>query len=774
MLNTYFLPKAAKNAKKNIINLGDFAAWRENFRKPTGTIIALLLLAGLWFYHQPVIAQTGPHLGCSTASPGDVVTIQGEDFTPGAVLQQLKWDDVIVPFSPFGLTVGNDGRFTLQFTAPSDTYTLHTLTALDADGGQGECYLNLIPSHPTPTRTPTLTLTPTPTPTPTPGPPPGLTIPPTPVPGPGDYCAVINAALVPGNALVGSTISAGLDITNNNISWGTGQVEIGVWQYHNSSVADTGVRANAPALAAGANTTMQLTLQESDVGPLWYQFRLIDTVTSIASGCVSDWFPLYTYTGEPFPPALLVPAHNVWLNTHQVSLDWASAHIPVGAGAVTQYEVQLRETSGSDLLYQATGNSAASHTVTQDYGANQLAWRARAQNVSGWGDWATLYTFGVDSVPPTVSIEVQGTSGNNGWYRGQIEARVTGSDPTPGSGLASTFLQAGSAKWQQVVPGVWTEVTQEGEISLRGYARDGALNLGPVLVFPVKLDWTAPEQIALSFFGSNPTPSGWYVDSLQGAVNAQDSVSGIEGRLVRIAGGGWQASPVTISGNGSHTVEYMARDMAGNVTAIGQETVKLDLNAPTGTLNLGAGMCQSCGSVTVTVTVGDGESGVGHWTLTVEEPGLVGERVVTSGSSSGEVTLDGSSFPVGTLTLRLAVEDEAGHIFSQEMDVFNGANEPGPTPTPNIPLATATLWPAPSSNVSTATPVASATPGSTAPGDGDDDDGGGGDDSSDSGGQGNYFVGSQVVPVVLPVTGGLGVVINCIHHKNENCPHPRR
>lgn len=714
------------------------------------------LLAGWWIFYQPVIAQAEPHLACGTASPGDVVTVQGEAFTPGAVLHQFRWDDVVIPFSPGGLTVGNDGRFTLQFTAPADTYALHTLVALDAGGGQGECYLNLTPSQPTPTRTPTPTLTPTPTPTPTPGPPPGLPVPPTPVPGPGDYCAVINAALTPHNPLVGSTITAGLDISNNNIAWGSGQVQIGVWQYHQSIETDTGVRGDVPALVGGVHTTMPLSFQEHESGSIWYQFRLIDTAGGAVSGCVSDWFPLVVHTGEPVSPALLAPANNVWLNTRQVSLDWAEAQVPAGAGSVTQYEVQLREAGGGDLLVRTTGNSAANHTLTTDYGVNKLAWRARAQNTSGWGEWASLFYFGVDTVAPVVNIEVQGTSGDNGWYRSQIAVRLTGSDPAPGSGLTAGFLQPGRAKWQQVVPGAWLEVVQEGEISLRAYGRDDALNLSAVVVEPVKLDWTPPEQVSLSFSGSEATSSGWYAGPVQGSVEAQDSVSGIADRLVRIDGGSWQASPVTVAENGSHTVEYMTRDLAGNENAMESEIVKLDLNAPSGALNLGAGMCQSCGPVTVTVTVADAESGVGHWALTVTEPGQVGERVLTSGSSSRDVTLDGSSFPVGTLTLRLTVEDEVGHVSTREMDIINGANEPGPTPTPYIPAATATLWPTPPANGSTATPVTTSTPGSGDPGDGNDDDDG--DDDGDGGGgggdgPGNYPVGGQVVPVVLPVTG---------------------
>ena len=76
------------------------------------TILVSLLLAGLVLsWRSSFVSANGPRLVCDTASPGDVVYIQGEGFSPGAAVEQLRWDGVVVPWGPAGLTVGGDGRF---------------------------------------------------------------------------------------------------------------------------------------------------------------------------------------------------------------------------------------------------------------------------------------------------------------------------------------------------------------------------------------------------------------------------------------------------------------------------------------------------------------------------------------------------------------------------------------------------------------------------------------------------------------------------------------
>jgi len=722
-----------------------------------------------------------PRLRCEpdASVPEQVIYVYGENFHPGGHFYQLRWDGVVIPWAPDGLTVGDDGKFTLWFAAPSDSYEIHTLVADDGKGGLAECYIDLMPRDPTPTWTPTPTLTPTPTATWTPGPPPRITVTPTLEPSPFEYCMEADAVFTR-DPLVDTRVDAGIVLTNTNTTWEDNRVQVAIWQYYRLQASDTGVRFSLPSLTGGESLTLRQQFQTTQyAGPVWFQVRLLNTLTGQASvctsPCTSPWFVLYAQDDEPYAPPLIKPPDNVWLDSRELDMDWLAAGIPDGAGPVDSYEVHLMDLGSGDLLYQQTGADMTqwSHQLYADYGARQLAWRARAHNSGGWGRWATAFYFGVDTIRPVVDIALAGTAGTNDWWVSPLTVRVGGSDPAPGSGLKATYLQIGDGRWEQVIPGGASETDLEGEFKLRAYGRDWALNRSLMVVEPVKVDLLAPHYLD-AVFAYDATSSGWYTAPVTISVTAEDAVSGVAQRLVRVDGGGWQADEVTVTTEGIHDIEFMARDVAGNETQIRQTTAKLDLTPPSGAIALNGALCQTCDPMIASVASGDGASGLGHWTLSMALPqaslasraGLAsplrqGETVLASGSDpSEEITLDGGELPVGDLVLRLAVQDVAGWVSTQAVTVTNAGVPSGPTPTPWL-MATATPWP-------TTTPGALAyatitpTPGSSGGGGGDDDDdddgggGGGGDGSGGGGGSAGYPVGGTVVPAILPVTGSEG------------------
>ncbi|MCP4572736.1 MAG: hypothetical protein GY838_10330, partial [bacterium] len=311
-----------------------------------------------------------------------------------------------------------------------------------------------------------------------------------------------------------------------------------------------------------------------------------------------------------------------------------------------------------DLLYQAVGPDVTewTHTLDADYGARQLAWRVRAHNSASWSRWATAFYFGVDTVGPAVDMALSGTAGNNGWQRSPLTVRLGGSDPFPGSGLAATYLQPGDTRWKQVIPGGANVVDRQGEFFLRAYGRDRALNRSAMIVRPVKVDLDPPYRVE-AVFSREATSSGWYTAPLTISVTAEDVVSGVADRLVRVDGGSWQTDTLGLEAEGTYVVEFAARDAAGNETEIQQTTAKLDLTRPAGDIALNGSLCQTCSPATANVTGGDSSSGLAHWTL--EQGGTV----LASGSDPArDVTLDGGQLPPGSLTLRLAVQDVAGWV----------------------------------------------------------------------------------------------------------------
>jgi hypothetical protein len=709
------------------------------------------------------------------AVPNMQVAVRGENFHPGGHFYQLRWDGVIIPWAPEGLTVGDDGRFTLWFAAPSDTYELHTLVADDGQGSSAACYINLMPRDPTPTWTPTVTLTPTPSPTWTPGPPPGITLTPTASPEPTQFCATVDAAFTR-HPLADARIDAGLVVTNTNVAWPDNRVQVGIWRYYNLASADTGARATLPAMAPGEQVPVHLELPAAGPGPTWFQARLLDAATGQALDCASDWYPLYVRSGEPYPPPLVLPSDGAWLDNRQLSLDWLEAGVPDGAGPVDGYEVHLMDVAGgglshgeATLLYQASGPYVTgwAYGLSADYGDRQLAWRARAHNAAGWGLWAGPFYFGVDTVSPEVTMSLHGQVGDHGWWRSPVEVRVGGWDAQPGSGLKATYLQVGDGRWQQVIPGGENEVDLEGIYVVRAYGRDRALNRSRVVVRPVKIDRHAPTVEVL--YSQEATSSGWYTAPLTLSVAAADVLSGVAIRRIRVAdrsslgnGGAWLTDSVHLDTEGAYAVEFAARDVAGNDTAVQETNARLDLTPPTGAIALNGSLCQTCQPAVVSVTAGDSASGVAHWALSLVLPparshdGLVhplGDTVLASGSDpTRDMPLDGRVLPPGDLALRLAVQDVAGWLAIEELAVVNTLYQPGPTPTPWV-MATATPWPSPTPGAPL--PYVTITPTATSQASGS-----GGRPSCESCGGGGsapegYPVGDTRVPAVLPVTGAV-------------------
>src|SRR5213596_1446636 len=77
---------------------------------------------------------------------------------------------------------------------------------------------------------------------------------------------------------------------------------------------------------------------------------------------------------------------------------------------------------------------------------------------------------------------------------------------------------------------------------------------------------TLPPASTAALSGSSGV-GNWFLSSVGVTVSATDSQSGVATIQVRTDGGAWQlyTSPVTVAGDGTHTVDYYATDVAGNV-----------------------------------------------------------------------------------------------------------------------------------------------------------------------------------------------------------------
>src|SRR2546427_390317 len=108
---------------------------------------------------------------------------------------------------------------------------------------------------------------------------------------------------------------------------------------------------------------------------------------------------------------------------------------------------------------------------------------------------------------------------------------------------------------------------------------------------------------------------GWWRSTVAVTLTATDDNSGVASTTYRVDGGGWQtyASPVQISGDGAHALDFYSTDLAGNVEGTRSVGFRIDATAPQTEIALDGIRGDDYwfhSAVTVSVTATDAGSGV--------------------------------------------------------------------------------------------------------------------------------------------------------------------
>lgn len=326
--------------------------------------------------------------------------------------------------------------------------------------------------------------------------------------------------------------------------------------------------------------------------------------------------------------------------------------------------------------YIGPRNRTYTETDTYDYGiwARPPKYACECRNASGacvdcticeWerspgsacGDATYSYKLGTRTeeitrnyANATVSSTFQcGTPGNNGWCRGSPVLSLSASEPV--SGKVITYLEGS--------PGVlcdpadaanvnctWTP--PQGNLALEYWAHSSFGDTSLKATRTILVDSAIPS-LALSVPAPNGQ-NGWFISPVSVSASATDSVSGIAATQIKIDSGAWQAGPVTVNGQGSHTAQAQATDQAGNSASSSVASFKIDSVAPDLTINAPAvdglnGWYVSAPSVSVSGS--DPTSGL-----------AAAELQVGSGAwQPGSVTLTTD----GTHTLNFRTRDNAGN-----------------------------------------------------------------------------------------------------------------
>jgi hypothetical protein len=169
-----------------------------------------------------------------------------------------------------------------------------------------------------------------------------------------------------------------------------------------------------------------------------------------------------------------------------------------------------------------------------------------------------------------------------------------------------------------------------------------------------------PRDTTAPFVTPLPYDNAWKRGPLDVTFFATDDLSGVAGVFWRLDGGPFQAGRrLQITTEGTHTLQYVARDVAGNQSRLGTATLRVDANPPTAPV-----VTAPAGNTTDTTpditwnAATDSASGVAFYYVVVRNSSnaIVFAKAVTASELSATVT---ETLPTGQYTAEVIALDGA-------------------------------------------------------------------------------------------------------------------
>lgn len=241
------------------------------------------------------------------------------------------------------------------------------------------------------------------------------------------------------------------------------------------------------------------------------------------------------------------------------------------------------------LAASDSSSGVADSFYTVDGGATQTY--STPFNVTGGGSHVVNYwsvdavgnteaqrslTVNIDTSAPDTNLATNGTAGTNGWYRSWVQISLTPLDNQ--SGVANTFytVDGGAA---QPYTGSFT-VSGNAQHNVTYWSVDKVGNNEAPRSVTVKIDITSPDTMNAV---TGPVGNSVYFrGAIQMSLTAADNLSGVATTHYRIDGGAIQTytGAFTVSGDGTHPVEFWSVDVAGNDTTRATSMIRIDATAP--------------------------------------------------------------------------------------------------------------------------------------------------------------------------------------------------
>ncbi|MBU0973861.1 MAG: hypothetical protein KKC20_24700 [Proteobacteria bacterium] len=218
------------------------------------------------------------------------------------------------------------------------------------------------------------------------------------------------------------------------------------------------------------------------------------------------------------------------------------------------------------------------------------------------------------------------TNGLAGWCRGGATISLSASDPVysiTGIEGSAGMLCSGTSSCTWTYP--------EGVTNLSFWALSSHGDTSDQSSASMSLDTTAPSaSVALSGTAGS---GNWFRSSVSVSAGGTDTTSGIGSTFIQVNSGSQQASPVSVSTEGTYSVNSVVNDVAGNSATSTSQTFRIDLTNPSFTVDLDHSAINSWykAPLTVSATGSDALSGFDQadYTLTNSEGTTTGTLPLT-------------------------------------------------------------------------------------------------------------------------------------------------
>lgn len=214
-----------------------------------------------------------------------------------------------------------------------------------------------------------------------------------------------------------------------------------------------------------------------------------------------------------------------------------------------------------------------------------------------------------DTTAPSLSIDIDGVTGDDGWYKSDTIATVSAEDSESGIDRIEYNLNASETQtYNQPI-----NISDEQTNHLEAAAFNNAGMSSGTQTREIKIDKTAPT---ITYNTSGVVgDDGWFKSDVTLTVNSNDNLSGV--RKIECSTNGLPeelySQPLILTQEAINNITSKGTDIAGNVSGFTPKQIKIDKTAPTISYNA-SGVVGNNGwfksDVTLTISSEDNLSGV--------------------------------------------------------------------------------------------------------------------------------------------------------------------